>query len=229
MKRYLLFISLICSSFLQAQDLKEEFARMNNFLNEKSSYKLSVQYKAGNEDQEEQGLVSVVVHSKGLFYDIDGSHMMINEEYTILVDDQERMLIYSENQEVKKRNSFSFSNQLLKGIDTLVANSDSVMFTSSGDIRTYTLRFESSYFDLIQLHFSEQMLKEVEYFYNEEFVHEVGVRTTCAVSLDSETTIDERAFDTAFYILSKNGTMVPTEKFSNYLITHNEALESYLD
>lgn len=229
MKAYLVFIALVVSSLLRAQDLKKEFTQMNDFLNEMSAYKLSVQYTAGNEEQTEQGLVSVVVHPKGLFYDIDRSHMMINEDYTVLIDDQERMLVYSENQEVKRRKSFSFSDQLLKGIDTLMANSDSVMFSQDEKVRTYTLRFENSYFDLIQLHFEGQMLGKVEYFYNEEFIHEIGVRTTCLVTLDRETTIDEKVFDTSFYITENNGTIVPTEKFSNYLITHNEALESYFD
>ncbi len=229
MERYLVVISLIFSSFLYGQDLKKEFAQMNDFLNKMNSYKLSVQYTAGNEEQSENGAVSVIVNSKGLFYDINQAHLVINDEYTFLIDDQEHLLVYSENQQVKKRASFNFSDQILKGIDTLVSRSDSVMFSMNENTRSYSLRFKESYFDLIQLHFSGELLTKVDYFYNEEFVNETGVRTTCTVSLDPDIAIDEKVFDTTFYILEKDGTIVPSENFSNYLITYNEALESYLD
>lgn len=214
---------------LSAQDLKKEFIQMDEHLSSFESYKLSVRYTAGNEEKTDEGLVSVIVSPLGLFYDIDRSHMMINETHTILVDDQEKMLIYSENVEIKTRKSFSFSDQLLKGIDTLVAKSDTTLFYSTGEKRTYTLRFTNSYFDLIQLNFEQRLLTEVVYFYNESFVHEAGLRTTCLVSLEAGVEVDPSIFNSSFYFTDTNGTLVPTENFNNYLITRNEALETYLD
>lgn len=212
------------------QNLREEFVAMNEYLGSLSNYRLGVSYSAGNEEESDEGDVSVVVDNRGLFYHLGTSKLIINKQHTILVDDSDHLLVYSDNQEVKKPNeSFSLADQMLRGIDTLVQSADSIYFHTEDGRRIYTVRFTDAYFDLIQLSFEGKILREIEYFYNEAYVDEKGLRAKCNVTLEPNVTIDATLLQTSFYLREQNGEYVPSDNFNNYLIIYNESLESYFD
>lgn len=224
---FLLFVSIPTLSL--GQDIKSEFLKMDTYLASLPIYQLKVDYSAADAQLIEEGNVSVIVHPKGLFYELDNAHFMINEKNTVFIDDHEKMLVYSDNIDVSKGKKFKLSDQLLRGLDTLIAKSDTMFFYKQNEDRNYTFRFSNSYFDMIEMTFSDHLLKKVVYFYNDEFVSQTGTKTTCKVNINTSPEVDEKIFETSFYIIDKNGQKVPSENFSNYLITYNEALENYLD
>lgn len=231
MKEILLLIVLTIVSTAWSQNLREEIVEMNEYLGALDSYQMSVEYLAAEGTElEEKGKVSVMVSELGLFYDLGvGSKMIVNEDKIILVDDAERSIMYAENKRVRRRKSVNMLDQVIQGMDTLIVKADTMLFTEHGGTREYSLRFDNAYFDLVQLRFEGSLLKEVQYFYNSDHVDAVGIENICLVSYKENPVWDELFFNTDFYLQELNGTLVPSEKFNNYLIIYNGSLENYLD
>lgn len=220
---------MLITSIGHGQDIRKEFIAMNEHLATLNNYRLDVDYSAGEGEEGEQGKVSVVVDPRGLFYHLGEAKMIINNKNTILIDDKERMLVYSDNQRIRGNESFLLTDNLIKGIDSLVDQSDTITFFLNQGVRTYNLRFVNRYFDLVQLEFEKEVLSKVIYYYNEDFVDSKGLVATCNMTLSENITFDPLYFQTAFYLTDQNGTMVPSENFNNYLIIYNEALEGTFD
>ncbi len=229
MKSFLLYILFFISFGANSQDLNKEFEKMNSYLSTLKNYSLSVDYQVGDASEPDSGKVSVIVSPEGLFYDFGSSKMIINHSNTILIEGQSKTIIYSDNKEVKLKKSISLSEQMIRGIDTLVSKSDSISFYLNGKSRVYNLRFENGYFNLVQLEFQEHILTKVIYYYNSDFVHKEGLKTICFMKVEENIDIQKHFFQTSYYIKENNGTMVPSSNFNNYLIIYNESLENFID
>ena len=183
MKYILLVQSLMIFCFANAQDLSLEFKKMSETLDAYDNYQMVVNYAAGDDAQKDEGKVSVIVDPRGLLYDLSGAKMIINEDHTFLIDDAERSLVYSEQQDVSKMETVNLVDKFLNGIDSLVAQSDSVYFYENNGLRIYNLRFESEYFNLVEVEFKDDMLTEVRYHYNSDFVKEEGLLAVCELEI----------------------------------------------
>ncbi len=228
--RIILIFFVLCSFSGISQDLRREFESMNEHISTLSNYRLSVKYLAkGASDIIDEGVVSVFVDSSGLFYNLGSSSIVINHEKMILLDDNDRTIIYSDNQKVKKRKSVALLDNMMVGIDTLISSSDSITFYNVGGVSTYNLRFTNSYFDLVQVSFENHVISKIEYYYNSDIIDEEGVKTTCEVLFEENVKFDHNYLNTAFYMTEKDGKLIPSQNFNNYLIIYNESLESYID
>jgi len=228
--KQLLFI-LVCSVALSglAQDLKQEITAMNAHLEQLTDYRITVDYSAGDTtDFFDQGEASVLVSNSGFFYQTEFASMIINGEHTIIVNEDERALIYSDNQDTPKK-SPSLNDYVLQGMDTLVEQADSIYFSTNGNQRIYHLRFKNGYFNLVECTFEGAYLSKVVYFYNEAIVEEQGLTATCTVHIEEEPVYDKAMLTSDFYLTHKNGAVVPSEHFTGYILIYNESIESFTE
>lgn len=208
------------------QDLKQEIAAMNAHLETLPDYRISVDYSAGDtSDFFDQGSASVLVAPGGFFYQTEFAAMLINQQHTVIVNEDERTLIYSDNTTAPKH-SPTLANSVLQGIDTLVTSADSVYFTANGSQRIYHLRFTNAYFDLVELTFEGLYLTQVLYFYNEAVTQEQGLTAICHVQVEEHPTYDPQLLTSGFYFTLNNGQAVPTAAFTDYVLIYNEAIET---
>lgn len=220
-----LFVIVFGGSVL-GQDLKKDISAMNSFLEELTDYRIDVEYAAGDtSDFFDQGSASVIVSGSGMFYQTDFASMIINEKNTIIVNEEERTLIYSDNKKSSNKGT-PISNHIVQGIDTLLQSTDSVYFSFSGNKRVYYLRFTNSYFDLVELTFDDIFLTKVLYFYNEEITGQKGVTAVCNVHVEQHPVYDKNMLLSDFYIKEQKGNIVPTEQFTDYVLVYNESIES---
>ncbi|WP_300663072.1 hypothetical protein [Fluviicola sp.] len=212
-----------------AQELSQEFKNMYAKLEKLNTFQFVVDYTSNDTTEfTEEGKISVLITPQGYFYQTPFCEVLINAKNTILINDEDRMIIYSENRQLeKKEETFSFAH-LIKGVDTLAAKADSVYFSFDGLERVYHLRFANQYFDLIELRFAGDLLKHVDYYYNERLVERSGIKATNEITLIENPTYNTAIFDTDFYFTNQNGKMVPTESFSSYGIVYNESTDEFL-
>lgn len=214
----------------RAQDLKQDLAVMNAHLEQLPDYRISVDYSAGDtSDLSDSGSASVLVSPKDYFYLTEFASMIINEQHTIIVNEEERTLIWSENQQRSKHDK-PLNTSLLEGIDTLIASADSVYFTPNGNKRTYHLRFNNSYFDLVELTFEGLYLSHVLYFYNPAVSGEQGLTASCSVRIEEHPDYDRQLLTSDFYFTQlKGGNALPTEAFTGYVLIYNASIESSIE
>ncbi len=230
MRALLLIAVCWIASTVSAQDLRKEFVDMNDYLEGLSNFQMTVNYQtSGAEELEETGAVSVIVGENGMFYQLGGASIVLNNKQTILIDDEERSIIYSDNAKAKKNNSVLLTEHLLKGIDSLITRANDIEFYMDGKTRVYSIRMENAYFDLVQVHFEQKCIAKVQYFYNSNFVDYKGLQATCIVDIQENIEFDKNCLATDYYLSEKDGVKVPSEKFTNYLIIYNESLESFID
>lgn len=228
MKGLLLVISLFCSAALNAQ-IKAEMQRMQERLSTLDSYRVNVTYAAGDtSDFFDEGNASVLVGKEGLFYQTPFALMIINQEHTFILNEDEKMLLYGDNKSVSRKVR-PVQEYILNGMDTLIAQTDSVYVTEKGGKRTYFLRFSNNYFDLIEMSFKGDYLSEVTYYYNKEYAGESGVTAHCEVTIDENPTYDPLLLQSTYYITSTTGQTTPTEQFKGYVLVYNESIESYIE
>lgn len=231
MKKSAVIVITLLFSVLRAfsQDLKQEIAAMNAYLGTLKSYRMTVAYAAGDStDFSDEGIASVLVGPEGFFYSTGFAEMIINPSHTIIVNEEDRTLICSENSKGKRRNA-SVGNTLLEGVDTLVAAADTVYFLNNGDERLYVLRLEKSYFHLVEMSFRGKILEKVVYHYNGDAIDREGVKAVCHVSLEENPEYDPHLLQSDFYFRKSNGSLQPTETFNGYLLLMNESTESYIE
>lgn len=214
-----------------AQDLKKDIQQMNEHLNDLSHFQMEVVYSAGDTtDLLEEGSVSVYVSKEGLFYNMDESSIIINEKNTIIISDEEKSIIYSDNSTQKSKKGFDIQKQILKGLDTLIANVDSVYFADNNGLKTYYLRAKDHYFNLIELEFSGVYLTKITYYYNSKFVEDKeGLKAINKITINENPVFDKQLLETGTYFKSENGTLIPSEEFKNYILIYNESSEEIFD
>lgn len=226
--KLLLFFLMICFfGSLIGQDLKKDISVMNAHLGDLPVYRLDVEYTAGDTtDFFNEGFASVLVSEKGLFYQTDFASMIINSENTIIVNEEEKTLIYSDNEKTGSKKGTPLDNYILQGIDTLLRSADSVYFTLSDSKRIYHLRFSDAYFNLVEMTFEGTFLTKVVYFYNEDVSGEKGLTAVCKVHIEEAPIYQEKLLLTDFYFKKQNNKIYPTEQFTGYLLIYNESIES---
>lgn len=228
MKGVLFIICTLCGTVF-GQDLKTEIAAMHERLAGLENYRLTVRYAAGDTaDFFDQGNASVLVTPQGYFYQTDFAEMIINQQHTFIINEEERTLIYSDNVQHPKK-TVALNESILQGIDTLIATADSVYFTPNGDQQVYHLRFKNSYFNLVELTFKGNYLQKVLYFYNEAFVEQAGMTAVCYMEVDEHPEYDKALLLSDYYIHQTNGGVVPSESFTGYVLVYNETIESYTE
>lgn len=229
MKQWLSILAGMIAVTGFGQDLKQDIAAMNAHLEALPAYRISVDYSAGDtSDFFDQGAASVLVTPGGFFYETEFAEMLINQQHTIIVNEDEHTLIWSDNAQTSK-NSITLTNSVLQGIDTLITSADSVYFSSNGTRRIYHLRFNNAYFNLVELTFEGVYLTNVLYFYNETVVETPGMTAVCHVQVDEHPTYDPQLLTSDFYFVRKNGQLVPTEAFTGYVLIYNESIESSIE
>ncbi len=213
----------------QGQELVSEFKTMYSKLEKLRNFRFEVKYSTNDTTGiDDEGVVSVLVTPKGYFYQTGFCEILINENHTILINDEDRMIIYSDNKKLnKKEEKMTFSN-LLQGVDTLVSSADSIYFSFDGLERVYYLRFSNQYFELVELRFSGDMLKHIDYYYNEAMVEVAGMKASNDIKLIENPEYEEAIFTSEFYFTYQNKKNIPTETFSGYGITYNESTEDLL-
>ena len=227
-----LFCFILSSSLLTcfSQDLKASMELMYEKLNKHDNYRLTVNYSAGDTtDAFNSGAASVLVSDKGMFYLTDFATMMVNNDKMIIVNAEDKTLIYSDNSKYDKKNhsNYAYSNILLNGIDSLITTADSVYFAIKGDKPCYFLRFKNQYFNLIEIVFKDNIISEVLYYYNDTFVEEQGLTAKCKLYFEGNPVFDPNLLETNYYLTYGNGAYSPTEEFRNYVLIYNESTDSY--
>lgn len=223
-----LIVFALVSANLKAQDLKKDMLEMNRYLMGLQDFRLTVDYQV-EDSLKEGGSVSVFVSEKGLFYQLEGAEILINHQNTIIVDEQNRSLIYSNNETKKGKKRFQVEEDLLKGLDTLIAAADSVYFQKTNeDKRMYFLRLPKQYFSLVEITFKGKMIEKVSYHYNPDFIDgQQGVRTVNHLKVEEKPEMDLQLLDSAFYLKKEGEEVLPTENFKNYILVFNESSEEY--
>lgn len=227
MKSILSVIFLLVIQFVFAQDLKQDLVQMNKYLNDLSSFRLNVNYEVQDSIKEE-GSVSVVKCVDGLFYQMDGTSIVINEQHTLIIDDQKRTIIYSENSKKKNKGKIDVQKNLLTGLDSLIEQMDSVYFMQKDDKKMYYLRSKDAYFNLIEIEFSGKVIDKVTYYYNPTHVDgQVGLKTVNTLNFIEAPEFDRKLLQTSFYMELVDTTYHPTESFKNYLLILNANADEY--
>lgn len=227
MKSILSVIFLVVIQFVFAQDLKQDLVQMNKYLNDLSSFRLNVNYEVQDSIKEE-GSVSVVKCVDGLFYQMDGISIVINEQHTLIIDDQKRTIIYSENSKKKNKGKIDVQKNLLTGLDSLIEQMDSVYFMQKDDKKMYYLRSKDAYFNLIEIEFSGKVIDKVTYYYNPTHVDgQVGLKTVNTLNFIEAPEFDRKLLQTSFYMELVDTTYHPTESFKNYLLILNANADEY--
>lgn len=229
MKKVVCFLALFLTSLLYSQDLKKDLIQMNQHLNTLSSFTLDVNYSV-NDSLNEQGFVSVYRNVDGLFYQIGKTNMIINQTNTLIIDNENKSIIYSINTVKKSKENFNVQKSMLKGLDSLIANVDSVYYALNNSKKTYYLRSKDNYFDLIEIEFSNEMIDLVTYYYNPKFVDDqVGLKAVNKLKLEENPSFDQKLLDTGFYLQLVNGEYQPTGEFKNYLLIYNESADEFFE
>ncbi len=232
MSRLILLMSFLflTVSGVFSQDLSLEFERMYKKLEKLSTFEFLVDYAVNDTSDftSQNGRLSVLITPDGYFYKTEFGEILVNKANTLIINEEERTIIYSDNQSLKKKEeSYSFST-ILGGLDSLIAHSDSIYFSFDGVDRIYYIRSNQSYFNLIELRFNGDMLSTVDYYYNSEIIEKEGVRATNKVLLDEHPVFDPGIFQTTFYFTIQNNKVIPTDNFSGYGFVYNESAETFL-
>lgn len=228
--RLLIYIAVFFfNSFVFGQDLKKDLIQTNQYLNNLSNFSLEVNY-AVNDSLNEQGSVSVYRSNEGFFYTMGSTNIVINQKNTLIIDNEQHTIIYSNNVNRKDNKKFDVQKSLLKGLDTLIAKVDSIYFTIQNDKKTYFLRSEKSYFNLIEIQFSKEMINQVVYYYNPDFVEgEIGLKAINNLKVEENPAFDQKLLTSNFYLQMVNGSYQPTEEFKKYILIYNESADEYFE
>lgn len=222
-------IFLFLTSFAFSQDLKKDLIQMNQYLDNLPGFSLGVNYSV-NDSLNDQGFVSVYRNADGLFYQIGKTNMLINQTNTLIIDNENHTIIYSTNTSKKNKEKFNVQKSMLKRLDSLIANVDSVYFALNNGKRTYYLRSKDNYFDLVEIEFSNDMIEVVTYYYNPKYVdNQSGLKAINKLNVVENPTFDQKLLNTNFYIQLVNGTYQPTVEFKNYVLIYNESADEYLE
>jgi|GEM_PF-2676869 len=229
MRNLFIFAFVFVAGYAPAQDLHQELDAMGQYLNGLDAYRLDVAYRTSGDTSglfNTQGQASVYATSAGLFYQTEFANLIINQSHTFVVNAAEKSIIYSHNSPVPKGAPF-LRDQLLLGVDSLIAQADSVYFSQSGDQRIYHLRLPGQYIDLLELAFSGKFLEKVTYFYNPAYTDGVtGLQASCIVQVDEHPIFDPQLLSSSFYIIPAGGdTYQPAAHFAGYFLTYNASLE----
>lgn len=216
---------------LFGQDLKKDILDMHSYIDKLEEFQMTVVYAGGDtNDLNEEGIVSVFVSKEGIFYNLEESSIVINESNVILVNDEEKTLIYSNNIKTKKKfREFDFQKNMIKGLDSIISNADSIYYADNNGSKTYYLRDKDGYFNLIEMQFSGVFLNQIIYYYNPVFVEEVGLKAINKIKIIEKPVFDKQLLKTVWYYTILNGETVPTETFKNYILIYNESSEEYFD
>ena len=216
--------------FVSAQNLSNEFKQIYNKLDQLNTFQFMVDYSSNDTAEfTEQGRINVLFTPEGYFYQTEFCEMVINKEHTIIINDQDRQILYSQNENLDKTSKSVTTGMLLNQIDTLVTKADSIYFSFDGLDRVYYLRFANQYFNLVELRFAGEMLNQIDYYYNSDFVGSKGLKARNEITFIENPEYDSRILKTDFYFVEKNKTMIPTEEFSSYRVQQSESANSILD
>lgn len=213
----------------KAQDLAAEFEGMYHKLEQLKSFRFIVDYGTSDTTQfNDKGKVSVLATPQGYFYEMGFCELLINKQHTILINEEDRTIIYSDNSKLEKKEPRLDFSHLLNGVDSLIKQADSVYFSFNGLDRIYYLRFSDHYFNLVELHFTNDMLRHINYYYNPTYVEETDVTASNDIELIENPDYNPELFDSRFYFTRENGNTIPTDTFSNYGLIYNESTEELL-
>jgi hypothetical protein len=230
--RLLIFILLATFNSVFGQDLKADLIRFNKYLTELDEFKLNVTYSAGDSiELKEENEVSIFVSNEGLFYDIEETKIIINEKNTFLINDKDGTIIYSDNIDTKKikKKDIDYQKVLLSGIDSLIQNSDSLYSYKDGTKTIYYLRNKKGYYNLVEIHFNNNIIDQLIYYYNSTYSIEEGLKAINKLDLEVDPTFDKKLLKTENYIISENNNIKPTEEFKNYILIYNESSENIFE
>ncbi len=218
------------SPFVSAQNLSKEFEQIYSKLDKMKTFQFLVHYSSNDTSEfTEEGNVNVLFTPEGYFYQTDFCEMVINKEHTIIINDEDHQILYSKNEKLDKMNGSVTTGMLLNQIDTLVTKADSIYFSFDGLDRVYYLRFANEYFNLVELRFTGEMLHQIDYYYNSDFVGSKGLMARNKITFIENPEYDSKILKTDFYFIEKNKTMTPTEEFSSYHIQQSESANSILE
>jgi hypothetical protein len=218
------------SQLVNAQNLSKEFQQIYSKLDQMKTFQFIVDYSSNDTlEFSEKGRVNVLFTPEGYFYQTDFCEMVINKEHTIIINDEDHQILYSKNEKLDKMDQSVTTGMLLNQIDTLVTKADSIYFSFDGLDRVYYLRFANQYFNLVELRFTGEMLCQIDYYYNSDFVGGKGLKARNIITLIENPEYDTRILRTDFYFIEKNKTMIPTEEFSLYRIQQSESANSILE
>lgn len=216
--------------FLFAQNLSNEFKQIYNKLDQLNTFQFIIDYSSNDTAEfTEQGRVNVLLTPDGYFYQTDFCEMIINKDNTIIVNDEDRQILYSKNEKLDKVNKVVTTGMLLDQIDTLVTKADSIYFSFDGLDRVYYLRFAHQYFNLVELRFNNDMLAQIDYYYNSDFVGSKGLSARNKISFIENPEYDSSILKTDFYFIEKNKIIIPTEEFASYHIQESESANAILE
>lgn len=227
------FCSLIVGLFspvIFAQNLSKEFEQIYDKLDKLKTFQFIVNYSSNDTlEFSEKGTVNVLVTPDGYFYQTDFCEMIINKEHTIIINDEDHQILYSKNEKLENKDQSVTTGMLLNQIDTLVTKADSIYFSFDGLDRVYYLRFAHQYFDLVELRFTGEMLHQIDYYYNTDFVGNKGLKARNKIIFIENPEYNSRILRTDFYFVEKNKMIIPTEEFSTYRIQQSESANSILE
>ncbi|MDF3028071.1 MAG: hypothetical protein K0S23_2378 [Fluviicola sp.] len=213
-----------------AQNLSKEFQQIYSKLDQLKTFQFIVDYSSNDTlEFSEKGKVNVLFTPDGYFYQTAFCEMVINREHTIIINDEDHQILYSKNENLDRTNKSVTTGMLLNQIDTLVTKADSIYFSFDGLDRVYYLRFANQYFNLVELRFTGEMLRQIDYYYNADFVGNTGLMARNEITFIENPEYDARILRTDFYFVEKNKTMIPTEEFSLYRIQQSESTNSILE
>ncbi len=222
-------LTLLCGGMLFAQDLSKEFQQIYSKLDQLKTFQFVVDYSSNDTSEfKEEGGISVLFTPDGYFYQTNFCELVINKGNTILIDEDERIIRYSQNEELDKSVQSVTTGMLLNQIDTLVTKADSVYFSFDGLDRVYYLRFANQYFNLVEMRFSGDMLKHIDYYYNSDFVGTKGLKVSNKITLNTQPVFDPNILRTDFYFVEKDNQIIPKEDFASYRIEKSESVNSIL-
>ena len=222
-------LTLLCGGMLFAQDLSKEFQQIYSKLDQLKIFQFVVDYSSNDTSEfKEEGGISVLFTPDGYFYQTNFCELVINKENTILIDEDERIIRYSQNEALDKSIESVTTGMLLNQIDTLVTRADSVYFSFDGLDRVYYLRFANQYFNMVEMRFSGDMLKHIDYYYNSDFVGTKGLKVSNKITLNVQPVFDPNILKTDFYFVEKDNQIIPKEDFASYRIEKSESVNSIL-
>jgi hypothetical protein len=212
---------------VSAQTPVEMIINMNKTYAEAKSFSMSVEMKffMGNNDVTPVNSYTGEACKSGdsYFSSIMGKTTIVNKNYTVYVDDGEKLIVYSKNGKTKKE------NDPIEIPDTSVFGSTATYSFGKGtdaSSRIIVIPKDQSYYKKIELMINKKSfaLEEVTYDYKveEDPAGSVQKVTVKYADVNFNQPVPENKFSESHFIIHQKGKYIGTGKYADYKVVEQD-------
>ena len=221
---FFLFIAAIAS----AQDVRTDIKQMYKAYAELKHFSMEIEvkiYKQREDRLPSQTIKGLVKRDdKNYLAYIDKHRVMVNNEFTLYIDEKKSMIIYRDNKEKRgaKLKPMSYDmDEMGSLVDSIISKSDSVIYNGvRGSNREYLIESKTQVIQVadVMIDTTSGIISKVIYYYNISKMKQNNKVEVEFKNLKTGLADGDKDFITSGYLATENGRKVGAGKYKGYRV-----------